>query len=228
MAKFEKRIVARKFRKEGVSIGDIANKLEVSKSSVCLWCQDIELTKDQVQFLKEKVKKLNLCGRMKGAELNRQGRLDRIEIARVCSKKQLGKLSKRDLLIAGLALYWAEGSKSRFSRLAFTNSDPTMIKIILNFFNDIYKVGKERITARVSINEIHRPREEKVLIFWSKFLGLPMRQFRKTSFIKTKVKKVYENHDNYFGTLSVRIEKSNEIWYKILTGIDILKGGLPA
>ena len=42
--------------------------------------------------------------------------------------RKIGQLTKRELLLVGASLYWAEGNKKQ--RVAvFANSDPDMIKI---------------------------------------------------------------------------------------------------
>lgn len=228
MAKSLEKIEARKLRREGMSIKKIAKLLRVSKSSSSLWCSDISLSKKQTRDLNENRNLVTLPGRIKGMEMNKKKRLDSMKSARLESEQMLAKISERDLLLLGLGLYWAEGSKTRSSRLSFTNSDPKMIRIMMNFFGKIFQIDKSRIFPRVAINESHKERELKVVKFWSDILGVPIEQFRKTSFIKTKLKKIYENHDTYYGTITIRIEKSTNIWYKILAGIDILKETLPA
>ncbi|HRY62599.1 MAG TPA: hypothetical protein P5056_02425 [Candidatus Paceibacterota bacterium] len=228
MSKFEQRIRAKKLRTEGMSLGDIAKNLGVSKGTVGLWCRDIILTKEQESLLKQKVIRLGLTGRMKGAEMNKKSKESRIELAKKDSEDRLSKLSEKDLFVCGLSLYWAKGSKSPSSRFCFTNSDPAMIKIFLNFLYKIYNVQKKAIMPKIAINETHRDREKIVLKYWSNLLGIPLGQFRNTSFNKTKIKKIYDNHDKYFGTMSIRVEKSNQLWYKILTSIDIIKNRMPA
>ena len=45
MSKYNERIKARKMRKNGISIISISKELNVSKSSISVWCKDIILTK---------------------------------------------------------------------------------------------------------------------------------------------------------------------------------------
>ena len=119
MAKFEKRIEARKLRKTGKGIGEIAKLLNISKSSSSSWCRDIQLSEEQVCSLKNKVIKMGLTGRLKGAESNKRKKREHILQAREDSLNKIASVSKRDLLMLGLGLYWAEGSKSTVSRFTF-------------------------------------------------------------------------------------------------------------
>ncbi len=222
MASYQARIKAREMRKKGMSLGAISKSLAVSKSSVSLWCRDIILTCEQVNFLTEKVTRAGLTGRMKGAEMNRKKKRDNIDQIRRLAEKEIGKISQRDLLMIGTALYWGEGCKNG-SRLIFVNSDPEMIKIMYRFFREILHVPKELFQPTVQINEIHKPRIKKVLKFWSFLLDLPLDQFGNTYYIKTVSKKVYDNYDSYYGILRLKIGKGSNLQYKILGSIDIIK-----
>jgi len=223
MAKFELKLKAHEMRRQGISIIRIARDLKISKGTASMWCQSIVLTKEQKDLLRQNSTLAGANGRLLGAEGNRQKRLRSIQEAGEFAQNLLGKLSTRDLLILGLGLYWAEGSKTRASRFAFVNADSTMILIIVKWLINVLGVKKEDFILRVAINEMHRPREAKVLEYWSTLLGMPLGSFRATSFIKNVQKKVYDNHDTYYGTLIIRLHRSNWVWYRILESIRILK-----
>ena len=99
--------------------------------------------------------------------------------------KEIGKLSKRDLLIALTALYWGEGSKK--NRILFiNNSDPEMVKFLMEVFRKLFNVKDDRFILAVGINAIHKNRDKEVVNYWSKITNIPEQQFRKTIFIKAK------------------------------------------
>lgn len=52
----------------GRSIKDIALNLDVSVSSVSVWCRDIKLSHLHIKKLEEKIKKGSYKGRKRGAE----------------------------------------------------------------------------------------------------------------------------------------------------------------
>ena len=54
MAKSRDKIKARKLRKKGESIKKIANLLNISTSTVSLWCRDVELTNIQIDNLRKR------------------------------------------------------------------------------------------------------------------------------------------------------------------------------
>jgi hypothetical protein len=154
-------------------------------------------------------------GRMKGAKMQHENRVKRSLKAEIEGIKKIGKLSRREQLIALVALYWGEGSKKR--RVLFiNNSDPDMIKFLMKCFRDLFNVGNERFTVSIGINKIHKYREEKIKNYWSEITGINKKEFRKTIFIKAKNKKNYDNFKTHYGTLRINIKKSIDIYYKMM------------
>ena len=222
MAKFELRKKARALRVEGKSIGAIARELGVSKSTASVWCIDIPLTPEQKKILIDNALLAGLKGRFGGAETNRRKKLDALESCKEWSKGVLGEMSDRDLLIAGTALYWAEGSKKGTKAFNFVNSDPVMIMFMYEWLKRVMKISKEEMMPRLSINEIHRPRITAVVKFWSDLLRLPVGQFGNPWYIKAKVSKVYENYNTYYGILRLGVRNGTMLKYKVLSLIERL------
>ena len=223
MSKYDKRIKARVMRKEGNSINIIARKLAVSKSSVSLWCRDVVLTSKQIEKLIQNKGISLTTGQRMGAETNKKKKQNNITFYRNKAREQLAKLSFRDLLIAGTALYWAEGAKTdSTSGFSFMNSDPRMIIFMKKFITSVMGVKEENIICTLQINRVHESRISKVLKFWSSLLKLPLKQFRKPYYVNVKHQKVYDNHDVYYGTLRLKVEKSSNLKYHMLGLIEAL------
>lgn len=216
MAKFQEKIKAQQLRREGWSVNAIAENLKVSKGTVSLWCLEIVLTKRQKDILKKNAIKAGHKGRMIGANMNRQKKLERIKFYERLGTEVIKKMSERDLFMIGLGLYWGEGVKSDKSSLAFVNSDQEAILFMYKWFSVVFNVKKEEFMPRIFINEIHKPRIKKVLKFWSNLLELPIEQFGNPVLLKMKQKKVYDNYDNYYGILSLKVRKSSDLKYRIL------------
>lgn len=218
MAKFDKKINARKLRLKGMSLLDISRQLLVSKSSVSLWCRDIMLTHEQSRLLADKRYQAGTKGRLIGTEMNRKKKREMIEMCNMWGKSMIEKINKRDLLIAGTSLYWAEGSKAEStSGFIFVNSDPVMIKFMFNWLKIIMNIKDGEMKPRIAINIIHKPRINKVIKFWSDLLKLPESQFGNPWYVNTKIKKVYENHDSYYGILRLGVVRSGVIRHKMLS-----------
>ena len=215
MAKPLEKVQARKLRVQGKSIRDIAHSLGVSRASASLWCRDIVLSRIQMDTLQKNMLDGNYRGRLKGAEVQRQKRLQKLEKYEIEGRKALRSISERDLLMLGLGLHLGEGTKGG-DRVGFTNSNPAIIKLFLIWIRKVFTISNERISCRVMINAIHSKRIKNVEKEWSKILQIPLAQFKKPVLIKVKNKKIYENAGTYLGTLSITITKSSELQYRIL------------
>lgn len=216
MAKSLLRLKARELRRQnGKSIRDISSILEIAKSTVSLWCRDIELNKKQVEnLLIDKIENIRR-GQLNGALVQKNKRLKKVSFYEQQGIKKLNKLSDKEFFMAGLALYLGEGAK-KSRRVELVNSDPKIIKFMIQWFVYNFGVDRSNFTLSVLINQIHRKREVVVRKFWSSYLDFPLSQFRQTIFVKSKQNKIYENYDNYYGTLRLSILKSSDLLYKIL------------
>lgn len=223
MAKFELRIQARDLRKQGVSVKTIAKQLGVSKGTASIWVRDIILTVEQLEALRQSSIIGSERGRLKSALLKKEQRLKRFEDGKILGKETIGKLTDRELLIAGIALYWAEGCK-KTQRFELCNSDPKMIQFFLHWLRTCLSVENQDIKCCVGINIAHETREQIVKDYWSKLTGLPLTQFTKTSFKYVQNKKIYDNFDEHYGVLAIRVAKPGRFYFKILGLIEALSG----
>jgi hypothetical protein len=226
MSKFDLKPEAFYLRKKGISYGEIAKRLCLSKSTISLWCSDILLTEKQEKNLKNKIIRSGMNGRLLGAQKNKNKKLLEIREAEIWAKEKIGKISTKELLIANVALYWAEGSKKSNTGFIFVNSDPDMILFIYNWLMVDMNISKEDFSPRVSINISHKDRVMNILKYWSNLLDLPVSSFGNPYFINTTQKKRYQNHDSYYGVLRLRLKKSTNFRYKILALIGQLKSNL--
>ena len=186
------------------------------------WCRDIILSENQLKLLRDKQLNESKKALSRHAELKRIKRLEKTDFLANLGKKQVGDANKRDLFIAGLSLYWAEGYKKGNDELGFTNSDPRMIKVFMKWLKEIYEISTDNLIFRLSINNIHHEREKEVIRFWSRTCEVPITQFTKTSFIKATANKIYKNRDIHFGTLRVKVRRGTDLRRKILGSIEKL------
>lgn len=215
MAKFLLRLEARKLRKKGISVKEIARLLSVSKSSASNWVKDIILTVEQLEILRQPSIKGAELGRLRSALLQKERRFKYAEHLKQEGIEKLSRLSDRELLVTGLGLYWGEGSK-KSRKVEFCNSDPRMIKFLTLWLRRCFNVDTKSLVCRVGINSIHAKRDTRVKNYWSKVIGIPLSQFRKTSYKYVINKKVYANFEDHYGTLTVRLAKPAPLYYKIM------------
>lgn len=177
MALREKKSEAIRMRKEGASYSQIKEKLQVSKSSLSLWLHDMPLPEKRLRELRD----WNAVRIEKFQNTMRRKREDRWSEVRKRAAKDIGKLNNRELLIAGLFLYWGEGTKMAPASTALSNTDPTMIRFFIRWL-ELLEVPRGRL--RVYVHLYSDMDVQKELRYWSKTLRLPLSSFRKP-YVKT-------------------------------------------
>ncbi len=217
MAVIKKKYLAQEFRKKGFSISEIARKLDMQKSgTISSWCRDISLAPEQIERLAKKQSAGSYKGRMIFLEKVRKTRIEETAKLKKEGVKEVGKISRRDLFISGISIYWSEGyNHSSNDQVGFVNSDPRIVLLMLKWFEEICKVSKERFSLSIRINEVHKERVKKVEKYWSNVTGIPLSQFTKTTLIKAKSKRIYPNHDTHYGNLRVLVHKGTRLRRKI-------------
>ncbi len=220
MAKIKEKEIAESLRKSGLSIKDIAKKLDVSSSTVSLWCRDIVLTPAAIQKIVNTSAHKSTLGILHYTESLRQLRQQAVLEDKKQGASHLGQLSKRDIYCLGLGLYWGEGYKKGNQEFGFTNSDPNMIRFYLQWLEIVFAVSASDLILRVSINESHRNRIDEVQDFWVRCTGIPRTQFTVPSLIKTKTAKTYSNPGNHYGTLRIKVRRGTRMRREILGAIE--------
>ena len=90
------------------------------------------------------------------------------------------KLSEKDkiLKIAGVMLYWGEGSQWAGEKIVdFANSNPEMISLFLKFLREICGTNENKLRAYLYCYANQEPKV--ILKYWSKITEIPKSQFTK-------------------------------------------------
>ncbi len=140
--------------------------------------------------------------------------MKKIEKLRKEGIEEVGSLSKRELFVLGISLYWAEGFK-KDNLVGFANSDPAMIRFFMRWLSTCCHVPKAYIKVRLGLNEQYKEKVLEMQNYWLHELGLSKQQFQKPFFQKVKWKKIYEHPERYHGVLRVRVAKSTDLLRKI-------------
>ena len=171
--------IANAYRKDKLSIGQIATKFDMATSTV-------------VYYLDKH-------------EIKRRSRSEAVtiwyitEFAKVpfVLKRSLSRKEK-SLKLAGSMLYWAEGAKTG-GTVKFVNSDPEMIKLFLRFMREVCGIHEDRLKL---LMHLYPDQDEKYLKeFWSSLTKIPKNNFYK-SYIHVGKVGTYKNKSLY-GTLAV-------------------------
>lgn len=184
MSRIKDRQEAIGLRKQGKTYTQIREILRVSKSTLSDWLSGFPLTSKQIVFLEKNIKNNKILGIEKIRITKRIKREARIKATYDNQKDYWGKLSRRELEIAGLFLYWGEGNKRLNGSVALNNTDPKVMKFTLYWFLNGLQVSKEKIKVDLHLYSDMKIDEE--ISFWSKKLNLPLSQFRKPYIKKSK------------------------------------------
>ncbi len=222
MAKSAQKLQARALRRRGESLGEIAKIVGTSKGSISYWCRDIALTEKQIEALLARDVAGMKRGQLIAAENKRRERQFRVEKYQLEAFQDVGKLSRRDLFMLGIGLYWAEGSKRR-GLLSLANTDSHLVKAFLMFIKHVYGNTNFETKYRIQLNIDHKNRYQEVLTYWSQQLHVPKCQFSKPTFIKAKHKKIFDHRKTYYGVIRVTIGKSTNLNYKVFGYINSVK-----
>lgn len=177
MARIIERQRAIELRKQGKTYGQIKKKLSIAKSTLSDWLSKYPLTEKQLEFLKRNRK----YSRQVAAEKNRITKQKKREVRIQATYKQQQKywtsLSQRELEIAGLFLYWGEGSKRLNGSVFLNNTDPSVLTFTLYWYIKGLHIPKEKIKVYLHLYSDMNIEEE--FAFWSKSLNIPLSQFIK-------------------------------------------------
>jgi len=176
----------------------IARKIGVSTGSLSRWLYDVPFQNKRFD-----ITKAGDAFKNRGYIL-RMERISRTKLIRESAIKEIDGLTRRDLLIGGIVLYWAEGTKVG-EEVCISNSDPKIIKFAIKWFRDICKVaeGKFRIQMHLHTDLNHT----QCLHYWMKITGLPKGQFHKAHIKKSSLG--HRKNVLYNGTIQIRVSDKN-------------------
>jgi hypothetical protein len=173
-------------RKGGYSYSEIRKFSPVSKSTLSYWFRDIKLSEPQLARLKKK----RIEAAQKGSRVKVLKTAKAIEEIQKNSAKDIGKISKRELWLMGLALYWRERLLNKNDGdlkkgIRFTSSDPHLIKLFLKWLVDVGGIKSEEINFDIFIPEDKKSLLNEFVDFWAETTG-----FSKSNFSRYYLQKI--------------------------------------
>jgi len=192
-----------KLREQGISYNEISRRLSVPKSTLSGWFKKLRSSEHTRQ---KNINRAKLIWAKNIIAYNKQRSVDsrkRWEQIQKDSIRDIGRLSRRELLLVGAALYWAEGYKKSNWNLVFCNSDPAMIVLIMEFFLKTCEVPPEKIKGQVQIHRNISP--EQATAYWSRISGIPNKQFTKPLHQIAKSSKSIRGNTLPYGTFRIKI-----------------------
>ncbi len=198
MARRKDKQQALKLRGEGKSYSQIKSIIKVSKSTLSYWLRDFPLPEARIRELRD----WNEQRIERYRQTRRKTREDRLNKTYFEQKKVIFPLSKRDLFIAGLFLYWGEGSKTRTGELQVANTDPAVPEFFIYWVTEFLKLEKSKIKVHLHLYSDMNTEQEKD--FWSKSLNIPKNQFIK-SYIKVNSSQLINRGTFGHGTCTIKV-----------------------
>jgi len=213
MALVLKRRQALQLRKKGESYSQIKKKLNLSKSTLSVWLRNYPLSQDRIKELRD--------GEARIEKYRRTMKLKREQRFKTYYQEERKKwlpLSHRELLLAGLFLYWGEGGKSNTHIVTINNTDPQVMKFALHWMTKGLGVAKKDIHVFLHLYSDMDPVKETH--YWQKILRMPKASFDKPYIKQTKRIEIDQKGFGH-GTCGLRIYNS-EMKQRILAAIKAL------
>ena len=155
---------ARELRAEAWTLDEIAAELGVSKSSVSLWVRDVEFDP-----------RPRRAARRRGPNALQRAKAEEIERLLAEGRERIGRLSERDLLIAGTALYAGEGFKTR--QVGMANTNPAVLLLFVTWLRRCFTIDESRLKVALYLHE--GLDLDAATVFWSSLLDIPEDRFLK-------------------------------------------------
>ncbi|MFJ9040464.1 hypothetical protein ACIRF8_28275 [Streptomyces sp. NPDC102406] len=210
-AKDDLRLRARELRGQGRTYNEIRAELGCSKSSVSLWVRDLPAPEPRCTPEEQRA-------RMNAGLAKLRARQDEErEATKQAAARAVGELTDRELFLAGVSLYWAEGTKdkphTRREIVEFVNSDPGVITVFLAWL-DLVGVDRARLHCRVMIHESADVGAAER--YWAGVLGIGEDRLGKTVLKKHNPATLRKNvGDGYHGCLAIRVRQGADLYRRI-------------
>lgn len=216
MRKLQEKEKVLRLRKKGYSYSKIQSLVKVSKSTLSLWLRTMPLSHEQIQLLRGKnpkrIERYRETMRLK-KDVRAAESLKKV-------KEHFGTFSKREIELAGLFLYWGEGTKAAESTVAITNTDPDVLKFFLKWLNGF---GIKNTEVKVVLHLYKDMDVEKATKFWASYLKVPRKCFRKPYIKDSKLSDLSYKSGFGHGTCSV-MYYSQELYLYIMSGLRMIRG----
>ena len=192
-----------KLRQSGYSYNEISKKLKIPKSTLSGWFSRVNnlrtITKRNIEKAKKRWAANIIAYNKHRAKLAHKAWRETQNEA----IQEIKKLSKQDLKLVGSALYWAEGYKRGKWNVIFCNSDPSMIRLMMKFFQKICKIPISKI--KVQIQLYPNISVKSATNYWSGVTKLSFKQFLKPICQISRSSKLKRKNTLPFGTLRIKI-----------------------
>ena len=209
------KVRAYELRRQGMSYKQIRNSLGIPLGTLGGWFKNEDWSREIRDRLgamtslafPEKMEAIKKANKARWAKLYRE--------YRDAGEKEFERLKTNPLFLASVMVYWGEGDKApKWSLLKLSNTDPLMIRMFYLFLKDVIKVPQDKICVWLLLYPDLVDNMQKN--FWSKAIGIPLSQFKKSIYIKGK----HSTKRLSYGVCNIFVS-SREYKEKMMTWIDL-------
>ena len=216
-AKDEVRARAVAMREAGATVPEIAEALQVAKSTAYLWVRHLPLDETSERAQQRRSEHSRRISETRWEPLRQKRDAERAATNET-EAGWVGQLSDREVRLLGAVAYWCEGAKAKpwepnRCRVTFINSDPVLIRLFLRFLES-WGEDRQALKYRVSIHE--SADAEAAGRWWAEVAGVPFEIFRRPTLKTHNPSTVRHNvGDPYRGCLVVDVPESRALYWKI-------------
>ena len=205
-------------RKGGYSYSEIQKFCPVPKSTLSYWFKDIKLSEPQLSRLKKKREE----GAKRGSKAKILKTSKAIEEIQKNSKKDIGEISKRELWLMGVMLYWRERLLNKNDSdlkkgVRFSSSDPYLVNFFLKWLADIGRIKNEEISFDIFIGKDKPDLLNEAVNYWAEITGFSKSNFSHYYVLKSSKRSL----------LRIRVKSSSMLARQIsgwVNGVKMIKG----
>jgi len=207
----QRKNLAVSLRRGGYSYSEIQKFVSVPKATLSYWFKNIKLSEPQLVRLQKKRNEAI----QQGAEVRSKRVNEAITKIEKTSAQDIKDISKRELWLMGVMLYWRERVSDRDVKkgVKFTSSDPYLIRLFLKWLMEVGQLGEADVLCDILIEDdkkLPAGRQEKAIQYWSEVTGFPQKIFTRIYVQKTKKKrKKRKIKKAEFGLLRIRVKASS-------------------
>ena len=221
------REAARKLRLRGKSYTEIQRLLGVPKSTLSTWFSSLILSEKLQAQIRQRTSQHSLAGLLAGNRAQTDRAIRRARSESEVGRRLIGELSDRELLLVGIALYWAEGYKRPKIRngrpvthhpVSLTNADPRLIQVFLRFLRCLFSVSDAQL--KISIRMFEHQNETTLRNFWSEMTGIAAERIQVSLVTLSRSstgKRPYNRLE--FGVAQVRVNDTR-LYHQIMGAIE--------
>lgn len=216
MARFKDREKALVLRKKGMSYSQIMKELKVGKSTLSCWLKDYPLSSQRIKELRDfNEQRIEKCRETKKKKKTKR-------LNEVCDKQKeyLFPFTDKEFYLAGLFLYWGEGTKSKEAHLSISNTNPAILKFFIDWVVKSLSFPKNKLKVYLHLYQDMIIIEE--IKFWSKCLSIPRTQFNKPYIKKNEASGVIHKGGFGHGTCNVSLGNA-KLSEKVLMGLKVIE-----